>query len=39
MKIGVLAFQGGVCEHINCIEKLGHCEVLVKTEKDLENID
>lgn len=39
MKIGVLAFQGGVCEHINCIEKLGHCGVLVKTEKDLENID
>ena len=39
MKIGVLAFQGGVCEHINCVEKIGHCGVLVKTKKDLENID
>ena len=39
MKIGVLAFQGGISEHINSIENLGHYGVLVKTEKDLDNID
>lgn len=39
MNIGVLAFQGGVEEHIKQIESLGHTGVLVKKEQDLDNID
>lgn len=39
MKIGVLAFQGGVVEHINQIEALGYDAVKVKKESDLEGID
>lgn len=39
MRIGVLALQGGFIEHIRQIEKLNHIGVLVKSEKDLENID
>lgn len=39
MKIGVLAFQGGVIEHINQIEALGHEAVDVKKESDLDGID
>ena len=39
MKVGVLSFQGGVIEHLNQIEKLGHIGVQVKKEKDLNDID
>lgn len=39
MNIGVLAFQGGVIEHINHIEKLGHNAIQVKSVEDLLNID
>ena len=39
MKVGVLALQGGVIEHINQIEALGHQAMLVKKEEDLEKID
>lgn len=39
MKIGVLAFQGGVIEHIEQIEALGHEAIKVKKESDLERID
>lgn len=39
MKIGVLSLQGGVIEHINQIESLGHEAVKVKKKSDLENID
>ena len=39
MKIGVLAFQGGVIEHIKQIEALGHEAVKVKKENDLEGIE
>lgn len=38
-KIGVLAFQGGVIEHVKKIEQLGHVPVLIKKEEDLEKID
>ncbi len=39
MKVGVLAFQGGVIEHLNQIKSLGHIGVQVKKEKDLNDID
>ena len=39
MNIGVLAFQGGVIEHINHIKKLGHNPIEVKSPEDLSNID
>jgi 5'-phosphate synthase pdxT subunit len=39
MKVGVLSFQGGVIEHLNQIEALGHMGVQVKKEKDLNDID
>ncbi|WP_244834052.1 pyridoxal 5'-phosphate synthase glutaminase subunit PdxT [Clostridium sp. BJN0001] len=39
MKIGVLAFQGGVIEHINQIKALGYDAVYVKKEEDLKDID
>ncbi|MDY3208584.1 pyridoxal 5'-phosphate synthase glutaminase subunit PdxT [Clostridium baratii] len=39
MKIGVLALQGGIIEHIKHIEALNHEAVEVKDKKDLENID
>ena len=39
MKVGVLAFQGGVIEHLNQIKSLGHIRVQVKKEKDLNDID
>lgn len=39
LRIGVLSLQGGVIEHINHIEKLGHEAIEVKKETDLENID
>lgn len=39
MKIGVLAFQGGVIEHINQIKALGHNAIEVKKEEDLEGLD
>lgn len=39
MNIGVLALQGGVEEHIAQIESLEHRGLLVKEEKDLEDID
>ncbi|MDO4536004.1 MAG: pyridoxal 5'-phosphate synthase glutaminase subunit PdxT [Clostridium perfringens] len=38
MKIGVLAFQGGVIEHIKQIESLGHKAIEVKKEEDLEEL-
>ncbi len=39
MKIGVLAFQGGVIEHIDQIKYLGHNAIEVKKEEDLEGLD
>lgn len=39
MNIGVLAFQGGVIEHINQIRALGYTATEVKKEEDLNNID
>ncbi|MDY3207801.1 pyridoxal 5'-phosphate synthase glutaminase subunit PdxT [Clostridium baratii] len=39
MKIGVLALQGGIIEHIKHIEALNHKAVEVKDKKDLEDID
>lgn len=39
MKIGVLAFQGGVIEHIEKIRELGHEAIEVKTEEDLNSVD
>lgn len=39
MNVGVLALQGGVEEHVNAIEKLGHKAILVKKQEDLNNID
>lgn len=39
MKIGVLALQGGVIEHINALQKLGVSTTLVKKVQDLDNID
>ncbi len=38
-KIGVLALQGAVKEHIQQIELLGHEAVAVKTSNDLRDID
>ncbi|AZT90885.1 pyridoxal 5'-phosphate synthase glutaminase subunit PdxT [Caldicellulosiruptor changbaiensis] len=38
-KIGVLAFQGGVIEHVKKIEEIGHIPVLVKKIEDLDGID
>ena len=39
MNIGVLAFQGGVVEHINQIESLGHKGIEIKKAEELNNID
>lgn len=39
MNIGVLAFQGGVIEHLNQIRMLGHVGIQIKKEEDLNNID
>lgn len=39
MKVGVLALQGGVEEHVNHICKLGHEPILIKKEEDLKDID
>lgn len=39
MKIGVLALQGGVIEHINHLKTLGVNAVEVKTFSDLNNLD
>ena len=39
MKIGVLALQGGVIEHLNHIKALGIEAVEVKTLSDLDNLD
>jgi len=38
MKIGVLAFQGAVREHINMLSKLGIKAIPVKRKEDLQNI-
>ena len=38
MKIGVLAFQGDVIEHVEAIKKLGHTAVEVKKAEDLEDL-
>ena len=38
MKIGVLALQGGVIEHINHINKLGHEGVEIKKFEDINDI-
>lgn len=38
MKIGVLALQGGVIEHVKHIEATGHEAIEVKSEKDLNEI-
>lgn len=38
MKIGVLAFQGGVIEHMNQIKALGHEAIEVKKKEDLDKI-
>lgn len=39
MNIGVLAFQGGVIEHLNHITILGHNAIEVKKVEDLDKID
>lgn len=39
MKIGVLALQGGVIDHINAISSLGHEAIEVKTLEELRSID
>lgn len=39
MKVGVLALQGGVEEHMDSISYLGHEGTLVKKEEDLNDID
>ena len=39
MKVGVLALQGGVIEHVEMLKKIGVKPVLVKKESDLEDID
>lgn len=39
MKVGVLALQGGVEEHMDSISHLGHEGTLVKKEEDLNDID
>ncbi|MBX5319923.1 MULTISPECIES: pyridoxal 5'-phosphate synthase glutaminase subunit PdxT [Staphylococcus] len=39
MKIGVLALQGAVCEHIRHIELSGHEGIAVKRVEQLEEID
>lgn len=39
LKVGVLSLQGGVIEHINHIERLGHEAIEIKKEEDLTNID
>ncbi|MAE42881.1 pyridoxal 5'-phosphate synthase glutaminase subunit PdxT [Candidatus Woesearchaeota archaeon] len=39
MKIGILALQGNVREHINILKKLDAETIIVKLPKDLENID
>ncbi|WP_291633298.1 pyridoxal 5'-phosphate synthase glutaminase subunit PdxT [Clostridium sp.] len=38
MKIGVLSFQGGVIEHINHINKIGHEAVEIKNLEDINGI-
>ena len=38
MKIGVLALQGGVIEHINHINKLGHKGIEVKKMEDTKDL-
>lgn len=37
--VGVLAFQGGVVEHVKKIEELGQKSVLVKKKEDLKQLD
>lgn len=37
--IGVLAFQGGVIEHVKKIEELGAKPQLVKKKEDLKDLD
>ena len=39
VKIGVMALQGAVMEHIRSVEECGVEAVLVKTKSDLQNID
>lgn len=39
MNVGVLAFQGGVEEHLNAIKKIGHNGIEVKKDDDLNKID
>ncbi|NRY60898.1 5'-phosphate synthase pdxT subunit [Clostridium beijerinckii] len=39
MIVGVLALQGGVIEHINQINLLGHIGIEVKREEELNNIE
>ncbi len=39
MKIGVLSLQGGVIEHLNHLEAIGHEAVEIKKASDLVNID
>ncbi|MGL4848541.1 MAG: pyridoxal 5'-phosphate synthase glutaminase subunit PdxT [Clostridium sp.] len=39
MKVGVLALQGGVEEHVQHIEKLNHQAILVKKKEDLNDIE
>lgn len=39
MNVGVLAFQGGVEEHLNAIKRLGENSIEVKKEEDLDILD
>jgi 5'-phosphate synthase pdxT subunit len=39
MQIGVLAIQGAVQEHIDCLKQLGASAKLIKVPKDFEGLD
>lgn len=39
MKVGIIAFQGGVIEHANALEKLKVTPIMVRGKNDLNQID
>jgi len=39
MNVGVLGLQGGIIEHLDAINALGHTSINVKKEEDLNNLD
>jgi 5'-phosphate synthase pdxT subunit len=38
-RVGVLALQGDVAEHVRALERVGACAVEVKNERDLASVD